>query len=133
MRIDSCFFNLSPLSISFDLGSADDEGWRKFGLTLERDRGEAVSAISGALSSQCVARLSQGLEDLLGGRAQRFDYEPMEPAFSLRLETQADGRFRIACIVDEVFAAGGAGTETGVGLTLVADRSSIEALLAALD
>jgi hypothetical protein len=123
----------SPRQILLDIFEPDDEGWSKYALSLVKNNaGEKLVEFSYAFSESCLERLKKGLIELADGKSERFRFEPIEPAFCLKITRLRSGLFEFLCMVDINFVEGGAATETGIGMLIAVKVDDIKAAIAEL-
>jgi hypothetical protein len=133
IEFNNCFDIKSPRQICLDIHAPDEEGWRKYDLSLVlNQQGDKLTEFTYSFSDRCISRLKNGLTDLVGEKIEQFNFEPIEPAFCIQITRLRAGLFSLLCIVDINFVDGGAATETGIGMTIAIKADDIHAAIAEL-
>jgi len=123
-----------PRQITLQIDRPDSEGWRKYRMELVKNKaGEKLLEFEYSFSNSCIELLKSKIKNLLEQKTDRFDFEPIEPAFSLEISTFAPDEFKMLCIVDVSYVANGPATETGIGMVIVVSKTELKDALAELE
>jgi hypothetical protein len=124
----------SPRQILLQIGEPNTEGWRNYRMTLVTNKlGDKLLEFEYSFSGLCIERLKGGLHDLLEGKTDQFNFEPLEPAFRLKLSRLRIDEFEMLCIVDISYVRKGPATETGIGIAIVVKADDLKSALAELN
>lgn len=120
----------APMQILLEIGEPDAEGWRNYRMALVINKdGDKLLEFEHSFSDSCIERLKSGLNDLLEDSSNQFDFEPLEPAFRLKLSRLSSNEFEMLCIVDISYIRKGAATETGMGMAIVVRADEVKRAL----
>ena len=120
----------APMQILLQIAEPDTEGWRNYRMALVTNKdGDKLLEFEHSFSSLCIERLKGGMNDLLERKTDQFNFEPLEPAFSLKLSRLASDEFEMLCIVDISYVRKGPATETGIGIAIVVKADEVKSAL----
>lgn len=124
----------APMQILLEIGEPDAESWRNYRMALVINKdGDKLLEFEHSFSGSCIERLNRGLNELLEGKINQFDFEPLEPAFCLKLSRLSSDEFEMLCIVDISYINKGAATETGIGMAIVIRADEVKSALAEIN
>jgi hypothetical protein len=121
----------APMQILLQIGEPDAEGWRNYTMALVTNKkdGDKLLEFEHSFSSLCIERFKGGMNDLLEERTDQFDFEPLEPAFRLKVSRLASDEFEMLCIVDISYVQKGSATETGIGIAIVVKADEVKSAM----
>lgn len=126
----NCFDVEVPRQILLQINAPDSEGWRQYRMSLvTNNEGDKLVEFEYALGDLCIERLKRGMTDLIDRRIDKFDFEPIEPAFRLKISRSNLDEFEMLCIVDISYVRGGPATETGIGIAIVVKADEVKRAL----
>lgn len=123
-----------PRQILLQINQPDTEGWRKYNMVLVTNKkGDKLVEFEYSFSSFCIERFRGGINDLLEGKIDEFNFEPIEPAFSLKISRLDPDEFEMLCIVDISYIHNGPSTQTGLGVLIVVQNNELKSALEELN
>ncbi|AFZ25541.1 hypothetical protein Cylst_3391 [Cylindrospermum stagnale PCC 7417] len=127
IKFANCFSEYAPLQIEILIQEKNSEGWRPYKMALVLDeKGNKLVEFEHTLSVECIERWQSGLSDIASQKIEEFNFEPLEPAFSVNISRLDSERVEMLWIVDISYVQGGPATETGVGFKIYVETDEVK-------